>query len=265
MVVMEYQTVEQLYSLAILQGQRAENVKNGRITLQVFINNTVTSLRAALKAAQSASGEFQASSGAFDQVVVIIQKNIDEIAEKIKKINENIDLNNKALRDKIIWEVADTVAIVFSTAALIASLGASSAVVAVVTTATRLGLGAAAIASGIKLVIDSLDLDELIKTIQALKQSRTDLQTSLENLTAVKPFFEKVVTGVDALASTVDDMALSIQIISDNVDLWKETTLTTEDVTTIHDSWIDIQNDCLNWMDMVHSQGINPVTKSLEV
>jgi len=260
MVVMEYQTVEQLYSLAILQGQRAENVKNGRITLQVFINNTVTSLRAALKAAQSASGEFQASSG-----VVIIQKNIDEIAEKIKKINENIDLNNKALRDKIIWEVADTVAIVFSTAALIASLGASSAVVAVVTTATRLGLGAAAIASGIKLVIDSLDLDELIKTIQALKQSRTDLQTSLENLTAVKPFFEKVVTGVDALASTVDDMALSIQIISDNVDLWKETTLTTEDVTTIHDSWIDIQNDCLNWMDMVHSQGINPVTKSLEV
>ncbi|TEY44880.1 hypothetical protein BOTCAL_0342g00040 [Botryotinia calthae] len=117
-------------------------------------------------------------------------------------------------------------------------------------------------AASIKLALDSLGLDDIVKIIEALKANQNDLQTSRENFTKVKPFFTNIAQGVDALTDTVTDMATTLQNVSDNVDIWKEVALTKDDVAAILKSWDEVKEDCLVWMDMVHGQGINPVTMS---
>lgn len=127
---------------------------------------------------------------------------------------------------------------------------------------TKIAATATLTAVSIKLVLDSLSLDDIVMTIKALKATRDDLQTLKENLMKVKPFFTNVAQSVDALTDTVTDMATMSQNISDNADIWKEVALTKDDVVAIQKSWDEVKDDCLVWMDMVYGQGINPVTMS---
>lgn len=262
MIGMEYDTVQQLYSLSILQSVRAQNVQNGKLPMNIFINGTLTSLRAALKSAQNTSRTFKDNAKEFENIVSIISKNIDDISSKIAGLNTQIDTANKTLRDKIIWEIADVIAIAFATGALLVAFGVLGPVGAAVALGTKIAATATLTAASIKLVLDSLSLDDIVMTIEALKATRDDLQTSKENLTKVKPFFTNVAQGVDALTDTVTDMATMLQNMSDNVDIWKEVALTKDDVVAIQKSWDEVKDDCLVWMDMVHGQGINSVTMS---
>ncbi|KAM0125120.1 hypothetical protein ACHAO1_010755 [Botrytis cinerea] len=265
MIGMEYDTVQKLYSLSILQSARAQNVQNGKLPMNVFINYTLTSLCAALKSAQSTSQKFKDSAKDFENIVSIISKNIDDISSKIAGLDTKIDEANKTLRDKIIGEIADVIAIAFATGALLVALGVFGPVGAAVALGTKISATATLTAASIKLILDSLSIDDIVKTIEALKATRKDLQTSKENLTKVKPFFTNIAQGVDALTDTVTDMATTLQNVNDNIDIWKEVALTKDDVAEIQKSWDEVKDDCLVWMDMVHGQGINPVTMSVAI
>ncbi|EMR90785.1 hypothetical protein BcDW1_558 [Botrytis cinerea BcDW1] len=265
MIGMEYDTVQKLYSLSILQSARAQNVQNGKLPMNFFINYTLTSLCAALKSAQSTSQKFKDSAKDFENIVSIISKNIDDISSKIAGLDTKIDEANKTLRDKIIGEIADVIAIAFATGALLVALGVFGPVGAAVALGTKISATATLTAASIKLILDSLSIDDIVKTIEALKATRNDLQTSKENLTKVKPFFTNIAQGVDALTDTVTDMATTLQNVNDNIDIWKEVALTKDDVAEIQKSWDEVKDDCLVWMDMVHGQGINPVTMSVAI
>ncbi|GFF42761.1 hypothetical protein IFM51744_05253 [Aspergillus udagawae] len=263
MIGMEYQTVQQLYSVSILQAVRAENVQRGRLPLGVFLDSTLTSIRSAMQSAQHTSGRFQALAANFESTVAIISKNVDEITTKIASINTQIATSTKALRDKIIAEVADVIAIAFATGAMLVAFGVVGPVGATLTLAAKLGTTAALTAASIKLTLDSLSLDDLVETIEGLKSVRSGLETSRDKLAAVKPFFANVVAGVQGLTGTVAEMAAALQKIKDQIRLWKEVSLTEDDVVKISKSWKGVRNDCLEWMDMVHSQGITPMNLSL--
>ncbi|KAF2224663.1 hypothetical protein BDZ85DRAFT_272766 [Elsinoe ampelina] len=263
-ISMQYDSVQQLYSLAILQGFRAQNVQKGKLPMNVFINNTVESLKAALNSVKSANATFQQNSAQFTKVVNLIQSNIDTLTTRIAGLDTQIDAANKQLRDKIINEVADVVALAFATGALLISFGViGPATAAVMSLGAKLAATAAVIAASTKGILDGLSIDDLVKLIAGLKSTKDTLQESVDELKAVQPFFKTVVQGVSAVTGTVGDMALSVQTLSDDVGLWKTVALTQDDVAAIQGSWDDLRDECLEWMDMVHGQGINPVTRSL--
>ncbi|KAG8627290.1 hypothetical protein KVT40_004773 [Elsinoe batatas] len=263
-ISMQYDSVQQLYSLAVLQGFRAQNVQQGKLPMNVFINNTVESLKAALNSVKSANATFQQNSAQFNKVVNLIQNNIDTLTTRIAGLDTQIDAANKQLRDKIINEVADVVALAFATGALLISLGViGPATAAVMSLGAKLAATAAVIAASTKGILDALSIDDLVKLIAGLKSTKDTLQKSVDELKAVQPFFKTVVQGVSAVTGTVGDMALSVQTLSDDVGLWKTVALTQDDVAEIQGSWDDLRDECLEWMDMVHGQGINPVTRSL--
>ena len=260
---MQYESVEKLYSLSILQGFRAKNARAGRLPVKIFVNNTLDSLRAALKSSQNANTAFQANNAEFQKVVTLIQNNIDEIEKRIAALDSQIDTADKQLRDKIINEIADVVAIAFATGALLISFGViGPGIAAVMGLGAKLAASAAVIAASTKLVLDSLGIDDLIKFIAGLKTTKVKLQDSVDDLKKVQPFFKNVVMGVGAITGTVEDMTTSVQHVYDDLTLWQVIALTDDDVSAIQKSWDELRDDCLIWMDMVHAQNINPMTAS---
>ncbi|GAM91041.1 hypothetical protein ANO11243_090880 [Dothideomycetidae sp. 11243] len=263
-ISMQYDAIQQLYSLSILQGFRARNVQQKKLPMTVFVNSTLNSMKAALRTVQNANTQFANNSAEFNKTVALIQSNIDELEKRINALDTQIDAANKQLRDKVINEIADVVAIAFATGALMISIGViGPATAAVMGLGAKLAATAAVIAASTKLVLDSLSIDDLVKLIAGLKTSKDNLQKSVDQLKSVQPFFKTVVKGVNGVTATVNDMAIGLQNINDDVTMWKEIALTQDDVQEIQQSWDGLRDDCLTWMDMVHSQGINPVTSSM--
>ncbi|KAH0172301.1 hypothetical protein KCU67_g1787, partial [Aureobasidium melanogenum] len=262
-IVMQYDSVQQLYSLSILQEYRAKNASQGKLPMNVFVQNTLSSLRAAMEASQSANKAFQANNTEFQKVVSLIQSNIDDIEKRIAALDTQIESANKQLRDKIIGEIADVVALAFATGALLISFGVvGPATAAVMGLGAKLAASAAVIAASTKLVLDSLSINDLVKFIAGLKTSKDNLQQSVDRLEAVQPFFKDVVQGIGSITETVEDMTKTVQDVYDDLSMWKEIALTNDDVKSIQQSWTDLREDCTVWMDMVHGQNINPVTGS---
>lgn len=185
MVATEYETIQNISSLALLQEYRATNVAEGKLSLENFVQITAQSVRAALGAAQKTSSKFGSAAQQFQFVLSVIDNNIKDITEKISGLNDDIKEANEELRDKIIWVVADTIALAFAAAAILVTFGVVGPVAAAITVAAQVAATAGATAASIKLVLDSLSPADLVKTIEALKATRNSLETSVMELKSV--------------------------------------------------------------------------------
>lgn len=262
MIATEYDTIQNLYNLSILQDYRARNVMDGRLSLPLFVQGTLQSIRAALKAANNTSTKFGNAAAQFEYVLSVIDNNIKEIESKISGLDKDIEKAEAGLRDKIIAIIADTIALAFSTAAVLLAFGFIGPVGATVALAVKIGASAAVTASTIKLVLDTLSLTDLIQTIQALKSLRGTLSQSIDGLKAVQPIFKNVVAGVKELTSTIEQMHVSLQKVADNLDISQQIVLTYEDAETIQHGWMMVREDAQTWMDVINEQGISPVSFS---
>jgi len=264
MVATEYETIQQLYNLSILQEYRSKNVAQGKLPLQIFVQNTLDSVRAALQAANNTNTRFGNSSKQFDFILSVIEKNIRDIETRLVKVNDDIKTSEGKLRDAVIWVVADVIALSLATAALLATFGVFGPVASAVALATQIGFGAAMTAAAVKIVLDSMTVSELAATISSLQGLRDTLQSSLANLREVQPLFQGVVTGVKDLKSTIEDMTKRLEDTSANASLIEHISLTKTDAETIRKAWTDVRNDTQSWMEVINRQGISPITFSIK-
>ncbi|THH13227.1 hypothetical protein EW146_g6965 [Bondarzewia mesenterica] len=263
MAASEYETIQSLYSLSILQQYRAQSVATGKLQLPIFVQGTLQSIRAALKAASNTSTRFGDSSKQFDSVMRVIESNISEIETKISGLDDDIEKAEAQLRDKIIWVVADVVALAFSTGVLLATFGVIGPVTAAASFAAKLGASAAVTASSVKLVLDSLSISDIAKTIASLKTLRDSLTKSVEELKLVRPLFKVVVTGVNDLTTTITDMKDTLEDILDRMDIMGQIAFTEADAEAIAEAWKTVRDDTQEWMDVINTQGISPLTFSI--
>ena len=264
MVATEYDTIQNLSSLAILQEFRANNVAEGKLSLANFVQFTAQSVRIALQAAQKTSGKFGGAAEQFQFVLSVIDTNIKDITEKIDGLTTDIDNASAALRDKILWVIADTIALAFAAAAVLVAFGVVGPVGAALTLAAQIGATAGATASAIKLVLDSLGLADIVQTIEGLKATRNALHTSIDELKAVRPLFGDVVSGVNDLTTHITGMYDTLEQVLSQVELVGEIAFTREDALRVKEAWSDVGADAQAWMDVINRQGISPITYSID-
>lgn len=264
MVATEYETIQNISSLAILQEYRARNVADGKLSLGNFVQFTSQSIRGALSAAENTSTQFGSAADRFQFVLGVIDQNISDLTKQISGLDSNIETADKQLRDKIIWVIADTIALAFASAAILLAFGVIGPVGAALTIAAQVGASAAGTAAGIKLVLDSLSLADIVQTIESLKALRNTLRASVDQLTAVRPQFSDVVKGVNGLTATVTDMQEVLNNVLSNIDTIGSISFRTEDANTIKDAWARVGQDAQTWMDVINAQGISPITFSVK-
>ncbi|TFK60537.1 hypothetical protein BDN72DRAFT_904873 [Pluteus cervinus] len=257
MIALEYNAVQSLQNLALLQDFRAGNVVNGRLPIKTFVQSTLTSIRAAAKASTTVNDKFKDSAKDFAAILRIINTNIITVEQQISDLNDRIGDAEKAERDKIISIIADAIAIAFTSAVLLASFGVIGPAAAALDLAVQIGAGATSVASGVTAVLDTMSPSDLIKLIQSLKATRTVLQESIDQLKKVQPLFSDVVSGVSILNTTVQDMQDVLVNVQSDVDLGS-IAFTQEDAEGVQVAWQKIRDDTQTWLDTVNRQGIVP-------
>lgn len=258
MMSTEYGYVQNIFTMSLLQGARAELVRQGRLETDVLVSSSLVSAQRGQALASAVAKKFKAASADYQTALKQVEANLVQIKQKLQDIDKDIDDLKKAEREKIINLIADVVALSFATAIIFASAGYLGPVATALTTAAKLGLGATATAATIKTVVDGLSLSEIGKLLSTMHTTRSTLQTSLIQLQAVRPLFGKVVNGAELLETAVDDMATELQDLINDIDLLRTLNLSDNDVRGIARSWEEVKEFCLNWMDAVNAQGIRP-------
>ena len=257
MLSSQYSTVEQIYALAMLQGTRASNAAAGKLSLKLFANGTLQAIEASYRSAKATKLAFGQTATHFDVLMEQIDSNIKDLQSKIQALDSKLEDADKQLRDKILWEIADVIALAFSVGTILASFGFLGPVTAALSIAAKLGLAATATAASVKVALDALSISDIIKTISALKASRADMQSAVDKLQAVQPLFRAAVTGVNAVADNLNTMKDDISVLSNNTALLAQTKISADDAGKIAHAWSQVQGDCLVWLEFVNSQGIS--------
>lgn len=265
MIAMEYDAIQNISALALLQQYRAQDVADGKLPLDNFVKFTSQAVLGALSTAQRTSAKFGDAASQFEVLLGIINQNIDGIVSQISSVTSSIDTVNQQIRNQLIWVIADAIAICFAAAGMLVAFGVVGPVGAAVALAVQVGTVATATAVSIKLVLDSLSLSDLVKTVEALKALRNSLNSSVAELKTVQPLFSDVVKGVNVLTNTVIDMQNMLNGVLNNLDTLKNVTFTSDDANKVKDAWTQVRDDTQAWMDIVNSQGISPITLSIKV
>ncbi|KAG0207157.1 hypothetical protein BGX28_001547 [Mortierella sp. GBA30] len=264
LVATEYDTIQQLHSVSILQRHRANSVVKGKQPIDAFIKNSLVSMGQVLSSARRTVSNFEKSAREFDFVMTQINANIKEIDSKIGKLDTEISTAEEKQRNAIITVIADIIALSFCAGVALASFGVvGPAVATTLALSVKLGLAAGATAAAIKTVIDSFTLADLVSLISALKSTRRDLKKTAEQFTKVQPRFRNMVQGVSAISDSILNMETMLAKTLENIEILQVFALAPADVEKIGDSWEHIENESQTWLDIVNSEGISPVTFSI--
>lgn len=256
----EYPAVLSLYTTSLLQETRAQNVKDGKLRIDIFVSSSLQSARLGQNAASTAADKFRASSADYAFALRQVQANLDQIKTKLEEIDQKIDKLKDKERNLVISLIADVVALAFATASYLASFGFLAPVATALNTAQALGLGATSTAETIKGVIDGLKLADIEVLIGVLQSTKRDLNASYEGLRTIRPLFNNVLDAAEGMESIVTKMADRLEVILSDVELLKQVKLSGEDVEEIGKGWADVKDGCTVWMDIINAQGIDPAT-----
>jgi hypothetical protein len=86
----EYNVMQDIYNLSILQEFRAQSVANKVLSVDLFISNSLSSVKAALAAAKRTSDRFGDTADEFAKIMAAIDKNISELEKKIDGLDTDI-------------------------------------------------------------------------------------------------------------------------------------------------------------------------------
>lgn len=254
----EYPVIETLFTTSLLQQTRAELVSEGRLELPTLVRSSLKSARSSASAVSAVANHFRAARGDYEHALKQIEANLQQIKTKMAEVDTKIGDLEKQERDKVIWLIADIVALSCATAALLIGFEVFGPLATALTVSAKIGLGAAATAAAVKLVIDGLGLADIELLLGTLRGTRRDLEKSLVGLQAVRPLFGSVVEGAEALEHSVDEMVDGLQRLQNDIATWKDVGLTEADVKKVGISWAEVKDSCTLWMDVVNAQGIVP-------
>lgn len=178
----EYNTVSAISTAAQTYAVRVGNAAKGKMDIAMFVKQTQQTIASTSAAATQTSNRYDATSQKFQDVLKETSDNIDAAVAKIDNLGDQIKTAEKKLRDEIMSVAADAIALTFASAALAASFGFLGSVATAVAFATKVGLGATATAASIKLLLESMDLEDAISLIVNLKGLRSTLSTSTTHM-----------------------------------------------------------------------------------
>ncbi|KAK0719443.1 hypothetical protein B0H67DRAFT_642798 [Lasiosphaeris hirsuta] len=158
----------------------------------VLVRTSLKVAEASLKSTKAAKAKFQAASAGYEAVLKQIESNPSTIQQKLDQTDKDIGSLEQQERDKIIWITADTIALACAAAITFASAGAFGPVAVALTTAEKIGLGAAATA--------------------AATSNRISTAT-LKSLKVVQPLFANVVKAADDVESAVSAMVDGLEAV----------------------------------------------------
>ncbi|KAJ5748338.1 uncharacterized protein N7511_010034 [Penicillium nucicola] len=258
-ISMEYDTIQQLYSISVLQSRRIEHLQQGRIQLKVLLNNTLASVQMALEPAQRTLAKFKDAASELGET-----NKVDEILAKIQSIGTKFATGDEALRDQITKEIAEVVTTNFMTGATLFDSGAPDPICQRLALHMNIKVPIEMMSQGLKHTLDKLSHEDLEKTIEALKSVASDLNSSQNRLAALRLPFINVVAGMQRLTASVGDMETALQSVKEKIELFNNISLSKDDVSNISKGWDAVRDGCDGWMDMFNRQGISPLTFSYE-
>lgn len=147
----EYDAVQQLHALAIMQSLRAKSAARGRVSAHAILRTTQVSLQVAKKAANLARKNYARSSADFSAAVERAKATAKDISTKIGTVNQHLIATDKQQRDRVIGIIIHGALAGFATGALVAAvvLGTSSGgFMPALGGASAIGGGAISIISG---------------------------------------------------------------------------------------------------------------------
>ncbi|TFK59924.1 hypothetical protein BDN72DRAFT_883804 [Pluteus cervinus] len=258
MIASEYNAIETLQTLAVLQDFRSTNVVSGKLPVKTFVSATLTSIRAALKATTTTNVKFKASAKDFEAVLRVVNTNISTVEQHISGLCNKTDEGEKAEREKVIRIVADAIALVFSSSVLLTSFGVIGPVGAALDLAVRAGVGAgaASVGAGVRTVLDSLSSYDLDKVVTSLKATGHTLQHGVDQLKKVQSLFGAVVMGVSGLNRIIQDMQGGLVAVQSDVDFGRGVKYTQEDSKGVQVAWRRVCDDAQVWLDVVIKRGV---------
>ena len=251
----EYSTILSIQEAAQLQAIRADLAATGRMQLVNFVKQSFRTITTTTILAGLTKAKFDKMQDHVTAILAEVDKNISVALANIDNLSTEIDKDDKQLQDKIAWVVADSIALVFASAVLLAAFGVGGAVLAFVTLAAQIGAVASVTASGIKLALDSKGLSELTQTIAALKATRETLKTSVHNMQAVQPAMKNVVASAAGIGPRLETMASDLQAQLLIVNQWQDEGITPEDARSVKQTWEDVSNACQGWLDAYNREG----------
>lgn len=147
----EYDAVQQLHALAIMQSLRAKNAARGRVSAHAVLRTTQLSLQMAKKAANLARKNYARSSADFSAAVERAKATAKDISNKIGTVNQHLIATDKQQRDRVIGIIIHGALAGFATGALVAAVvlaTSSGGLVPALGGASAIGGGAISVISG---------------------------------------------------------------------------------------------------------------------
>ncbi|KAG0567797.1 hypothetical protein KC19_7G161600 [Ceratodon purpureus] len=267
LVATEYDVIEKLYTLSILQVIRAFNyAEQGKIPLDALIKVSFQSFSAAFHVANRAANEYSNSASEFDSALSNVNENLANVHEKIDKAvadSKNMDDHKKEI---VSSTLAEAIAAAVSSPMAFAASGVASSVTQTLIQSTKMGLGSAGTADNLKLAVRDLRPNELTNLIQALQVVKEHCDATAKQLAAVQPLFHKLVDGLKDVAASLLESSNSLHSLLQRVTtLGALGTITTDDVTHIESKWKKMAADARVWMDAIDAQNISHVTFSVHM
>ena len=261
----EYDVVEKLYTLSIMQAIRAFNyAEQGKIPLDALIKVSFQSFSAAYDVANRAVIEYAKSASEFDLACASAEGNLHDLHEKVKHAGIDIKNLDEHKKDAVYSSIADAIAASVSSPMAFAAPGVASSVTQALVQSTKMGLGAHATADNLKLVIRELKPAELTQLVHALEQVGEHCGSTAKQLAAVAPLFRKVVEGLQQVSHSLLESSNNLHRLLQRATLPGAVgTITTDDATRIETEWKKLGGDARIWMDAIDSQNISHVTFSV--
>jgi hypothetical protein len=258
MMSAQYSVIQTLHDTSFLQMTKAQFVQEGRLMLDVLIRTSPKAAENSLRSTRTPHVKFQTPSAGYKTALEQIEANLNTMQQKLDDSDKNIKNLEQQEHDKLIWAITDTIAPTCVTGIIFASAGALGPVAAALTTAAKIGLGAAATAAAVKLTVDSLGLDDVEKLLRTLHSVKQDTGAALKSLKTVQPIFANVVKAADGVEAAVVAMVEGLEAVRNDAAKGQILTISEEDISRIRDSWQSVYEACLLWMDVVNGQGIVP-------
>jgi hypothetical protein len=255
----QYSTISHLYSLSYLQGYRAREVANGHLSLNSFVKSSLLATRSATVLANRTAEAFSVTAKSFEDVLALIDSNLTTLDNKVKNMKDKIEETNTKLRDAIIQEIADVVALSFAIGCLGVAFSVWGAAAGpAIAVKAKIAAVVGTTGTALKTIIDSFKLADLAILISGLKDANRETQKALTTLKGIKPFFVAMTESVGSMGDELEKMTVALQVMSGNSYLWDNVQLDEEDVESLANAWEGVHQGCMKWMSVIDAQGISP-------
>ncbi|KAG6359607.1 hypothetical protein INS49_013129 [Diaporthe citri] len=126
MAATQYNTVQQLYTLALIQEARSKNAASGAIPMHIFLKHTFSAIETAKKNAAQTKKTYAYMANNFRERIALTRRNVAELRTAITVANLDKARRDQDYRDKINGIIIQGALTAFATGGLVAAAAAAA-------------------------------------------------------------------------------------------------------------------------------------------